>query len=90
MSSYGSLSESVRRFLESASGLSAMLRVHGCPMMDDTFWQQTDSGETFVSPDGITVSAFWLPCTLESEPPMLPGTCADCVLHRLVKTVEEQ
>ena len=90
MTDYGSLPPNVQHFLANASGLSAMLRAFGCPMMDDTPWDQDESGEHFTSTDGIGVAAFWLPCTLHTEPAVLPGTCADCVLHRLVETVNEQ
>jgi hypothetical protein len=62
-------------------GLSGMLREHGCPMMDDTSWHQTESGDTFTSPEGIGTAAFWLPCVSMSAGPTLPGMCADCASH---------
>lgn len=89
MDEYGSLPESVRTFLENGSGLSVMLRAYGCPMMDDTRWVQDESGEIFESPDGTVTAAFWLPCTLHTEPATLPGTCEDCVLHQLIRAVEK-
>lgn len=61
-------------------GLYAKLREHGCPMMDDTSWRQADSGENFTSPTGIGTAASWLPCVSQLAGPVLPGTCADCVV----------
>jgi hypothetical protein len=62
-------------------GLSAALQAHGCPMMDDTFWVQSPSGEVFECIDGIRTVASWLPCVSSSEGLILPGTCASCVVH---------
>lgn len=62
-------------------GLSGRLREHGCPMMDDTQWDQSPSGEYFLSPGGILTAALWLPCVSASEGPVLPGTCAACVAY---------
>ena len=52
----------------------------GCPMDDSTLWRQSDSGEVFVSPDGIRTGASWLPC-LSGATPSLPGMCASCELY---------
>jgi hypothetical protein len=90
MDEYSSLPPSVRHFLLNGGALSVKLREYGCPMMDDTPWVQGESGEVFTSPDGTGTAAFWLPCTLHTVPAVLPGTCADCVLHQLVKAVTEE
>jgi hypothetical protein len=63
-------------------GLSAIVRQHGCPMLDTTLWEQTESGEFFTSPEGIGTAAFWLKCVSAADGPMAPGTCDDCVFHR--------
>lgn len=52
----------------------------GCPMDDSTLWRQSDSGDSFVSPDGIVTAALWLPC-LSGSKPHLPGMCASCELY---------
>lgn len=90
MGGYGSLGPNLRQHLRSAGGLFEKLREFGCPMMDDTRWDQDESGERFTSPDGIETEAFWLPCTLHMEPPTLPGTCADCVLFRADRELGER
>jgi hypothetical protein len=84
MSPFGSRPGSAKTSSRSVSGLSEIVRAHGCPMMDDTLWEQTESGEFFTSPEGIGTAGFWLPCasTLPGEV-ALPGTCVDCEYHRL-------
>lgn len=59
----------------------ARLQEYGCPMMDDTSWSQSTSGEYFTSPDGIAMAALWLPCVSSALGPVLPGTCAPCVSY---------
>ena len=62
------------------SGLSQILQYHGCPMMDDTEYSQSASGEFFTSVTGIGMAASWLTCVSPASGPKLPGTCADCVV----------
>jgi hypothetical protein len=85
MSGSGSREKNGSTSLGSEGGLFEMLREYGCPMMDDTPYTQSDSGESFASPDGTVTAAFWLPCTLHSNPAVLPGTCVDCVLHKVYR-----
>jgi hypothetical protein len=69
-------------------GLYELVRAYGCPMMDDTPWDQDESGEFFVSPVGIGTAAFWLPCTSFTEGAVPPGTCDACVVHRFYRVIE--
>lgn len=66
-------------YIAKDSGLFALLRVYGCPMMDDTPWDQSQCGEFFTSPVGTGTAAFWLPCVSPMVPPVIPGTCDACV-----------
>jgi hypothetical protein len=61
------------------AGLSTQCEQWGCPMDDSTPWKQSDSGDSFTSPDGIGTAACWLPC-LSGSNPVLPGMCASCEL----------
>jgi hypothetical protein len=50
-------------------------------MMDDTPWVQSEDGAVFTSIEGIGTAASWLPCVLQTQGEVLPGTCVDCVVH---------
>lgn len=61
----------------------ANVRAYGCPMMDDTPYLQSPSGDIFVSPAGIETEASLLPCV--SSPPdalILPDMCDICESRR--------
>lgn len=70
--------------MTSEQGLYGKLQEYGCPMMDDTPWLQSQSGEFFTSPAGIATAAFWLPCVSSAPEAVLPGTCASCESYRSV------
>lgn len=67
--------------MQKERGLFENVREYGCPMMDDTPWLQSQSGEFFTSPAGIATAAFWLPCGSSASGPVLPGTCESCVSY---------
>ena len=67
--------------MKNADGLAQTLQLHGCPMMDDTDYSQSDSGDVFTSPTGIGMAASWLPCVSHKTGPKLPGTCDACVAY---------
>lgn len=88
MTAFGSRPTNDERCLQNDSGLFVMLREYGCPMMDDTQWDQDESGELFSLMDATEVNAYWLPCTSHTAPPVLPGTCDACVWYRVRKAAE--
>jgi hypothetical protein len=75
--------EKPTRFLPSECGLSESVQQFGCPMMDNTPWDQSPCGQFFKSPDGIETAAFWLPCVSGAAGEMiLPDTCESCESRR--------
>jgi len=74
---------SVNGSSQKEDALFELVREYGCPMMDDTPWVQSPSGEHFTSPGEIGIAACWLPCTSPTEPPILPGTCVNCAIHNV-------